>query len=173
MGFLKKLIVLVVLIGGGLWLYGRQLPREHSITSSIILVAPIDSVFGLIRAVGSQAAWWYDVKSVRPLMGKKRESWEQNMGDQLVQFEVTMVVPGSRMVTTILNDEQQDWGGTWQYRVFTSSAGTEVQITEQGWVEAPLFRVFMKLRGESRTVDSFLSSLGAHFGEVVTPRHGS
>jgi hypothetical protein len=39
-------------------------------------------------------------------------------------------------------------------------------------VESPFFRVVMKLRGgPHRTLDSYLRSLGAHFGETVSPRH--
>jgi uncharacterized protein YndB with AHSA1/START domain len=171
-GFFKKLILLAVLIIGGLWFYGRKLPREHTIKSSIILVAPIDTVFKVIRNIDNQASWLSDVKSVRPLEGRPRESWEQNtVLDGLISLEVTSVSPPGRMVTTILNDDQQNWGGRWTYDVFTSAAGTEVAITEAGWVDPPLYRVYMKVRGQYRSLDSFLSSLGANFGEPVTPRH--
>jgi hypothetical protein len=53
-----------------------------------------------------------------------------------------------------------------------NASGTEVRITEEGWVDAPLVRVVMKLRGKYRVMDSYLRSLGAHFDESVSPRHG-
>ena len=104
---------------------------------------------------------------------------EQNLvAGGLVTLEVTLLSPPDRMVTTIIKGEEEGeddmkWGGKWKYHVYTGPSGTHVEITEEGWVDPPLYRVFMKARGQSRTVDSFLSSLGANFGEMVTPRHGN
>ena len=175
---MKKFILLIVVIGGGLWFYGRSLPREHTVTSSVtITTAKVDTVFSVVRLIGNQAMWWSDVRSVRRIVGRPRETFEQNMlVGGLVSVEVTSITPPGRMVTTIVanqesEDEAMGWGGRWRYEVFDSSAGTEVVITEEGWVDPPLFRVYMKLRGQYRTVDSFLSSLAAHFGEMTSPRH--
>lgn len=177
---MKKFLVVIVLLVGGLWFYGRSLPREHTIKSSITITAPVDTVFKVVRSIGNQPTWWSDVKSVRPLPGRRRESWEQNMGGGagLIALEVTSVNPGVGMVTTIITtaeeeDATQEWGGTWTYRVFQSASGTQIQITEEGWVDPPFFRIVMKLRGKYRTVDSYLTSLAAHFGEVATPRHAT
>lgn len=176
---MKKLLILVLLIGGGLWFYGRSLPREHTIESSITVTAPVDTVYKVVRSIGNQPIWWSDVKTVRVLPGRRRESWEQNMGGGmgLVAIEVTSENQGESMTTTIITtaEEQgseQQWGGTWRYRVSSTASGTRIQIIEDGWVESPFFRIVMKLRGRYRTVDSYLSSLAAHFGEVATPRHG-
>lgn len=173
MKFIKWLLILGVLGAGGAWLYGRAQPREHYVVSSITLVAPADSVWKVIRDIERSPTWWSDVRGVRRLTDKPRESWEQDMGAAgMVRMEITRVVPGRQMTTTILNDEQQDWGGTWTYDVVPTASGTELTITEEGWVDPPLGRAFMKLRGRYRTIDSFLRSLGAHFGEPVNPRHG-
>ncbi len=176
---MKLFILLAALIFGGLWFYGRGLPREHTITSTIVITAPVDTVFNVMRRIGNQAGWWSDVRSVRALVGRRRETWEQNMvaGD-LVTVEVTAVSPPSRMITTIVAGDEEgadelQWGGRWKYYVYAGPSGTHVEITEEGWVEPPLYRVFMKARGQSRTIDSFLTSLGAHFGEMVSPRHGT
>ncbi len=176
---MKKFLIVVVLLFGGLWYYGRSLPREHTIKTSITITAPVDTVFRVVRSIGGQAAWWSDVKSVRPLPGRRRESWEQNMGGGggLVALEVTSVNPGVSMTTTIITTDEeqagkQEWGGTWTYRVIQTTAGTKIEITEKGWVDPPFARLFMKIRGKYRTADSFLTSLAAYFGEVATPRHG-
>lgn len=178
---MKKLLIVALLLVGGLWFYGRSLPREHSIKSSVTITAPIDSVYRVVRSIGNQAVWWSDVKSVRALTGRRRESWEQNMGGGagLISLEVTSATPGASMKTTIItNSEEEDpanqqWGGTWSYRIFLTSSGTKVEITEDGWVDPPFMRIMMKLRGRYRTVDSYLSSLAAYFGETTSPRHGS
>ena len=172
MRFLKRLIIIVLVLGGGLYLYGRTLPREHTAASRITIVAPVDSVYAVIRNVGGSAAWWSDVKAVTRLNAKPRESWEQDMGSfGKVQVEVTSASPPNRLVTTILNDDQQDWGGTWTYDIVSSGSATEVTITEHGWVASPFFRVVSKLTGHHRTINSFLSSLAARFGDTASPRH--
>lgn len=173
MKFLTKLIVFAGILVGAVWVWGRTMPREHRASSTITLVAPADSVYRLVRDIGGQAAWWSDVRSVRKLTGQKRESWEQDMkGAGPVRLEVTSAIDGQRVITTILNDDQQDWGGGWTVDVERTAAGTEVTVTEQGFIEPALFRVVMKLRGgPHRTIDSYLRSLGAHFGETVSPRH--
>lgn len=172
--FLLKLALVGGLLLGVAWYYGRTQPREHRASSTITLVAPADTVWAVVRNIGESDEWWDDVRSVRRLLDKPRESWEQDMGMVgKVRISVTSEVWGERLVTTILNDEQQDWGGRWTYTITRSAAGTEVTITEDGWVEKPLFRVVARLMGSPyRTMDSFLRSLGAHFGEVVTPQHG-
>lgn len=177
---MKKFLIVAVLLVGGLWFYGRSLPREHEIRSSITITAPVDTVFKVVRSIGNQPVWWSDVKSVRALPGRRRESWEQNMGGGmgLVSIEVTSVNPGVGMTTTIITTEEegdgeQQWGGTWTYRVSQTASGTEVRIIEEGWVDPPFFRIVMKLRGKYRTVDSYLTSLAAHFDEVATPRHAA
>ncbi len=178
---MKKLLVVLILLVGGVWFYGRSLPRNHVVKSTVVLgTAGQDTVWKVIRAIGAQPTWWSDVKQVRPILGRRRETWEQNMGGAtgLITVEVTSVVDGERLVTTIVpNDvekpEEMAWGGKWSYRVYQSASGTTVQIIEEGWVDPPFFRVMMKLSGTYRTIDSYLSSLAAHFGEMATPRHGT
>ncbi len=174
MKFLIKFIaILAFLVLGGAYIYGTRLPREHVVTSSIVLVAPADTVFKVIRNVGNSATWWDDVKSVERITGVRGEQWREDMGPAgIIEVEVKKVVPGRTMEVHILNAEAQGWGGVWYYEVISSAAGTEVLLTEEGFVDSPIFRTLMKLRGKYRTIDSYLSSLGAHFGEVATPRHG-
>lgn len=173
MKFLKRLLILAVLVVGGLWLYGRSLPREHVASSTVTLVAPADSVYKLLRNFSAHPAWWSDVKSSTRIQGRSKETWEEDMGPAgTIQMEISREVVGRQFVATILNETQQDWGGEWTYDIVTTGAGTEVTITETGWVESPLFRVGAKLMGKYRTIDGLLRSLADHFGEVATPRHG-
>lgn len=173
MGFLKKLIILVLVLAGGTYLYGRSLPREHVARSTIVLVAPADTVYALIRNVGGTPTWWSDMKSARRLSGYPRETWEENMGATgILNIEITQANPPRQLVTTIVDTEEAGWGGTWTYDVASSATGTELTITEEGYIDSPIFRVMMKFIGVHRTMDSYLRSLGAHFGEPVNPRHG-
>ena len=172
MRFLGKLAIVGALILGVLWIYGRSMPRDHVASSTITLVAPPEAVYAAIRNIEGTPRWWSDVNAVRRLTGKRRESWEQDMrGAGPVQIEVTSFIEGQRVVTTILNDDQQDWGGSWTHVVRVSGSLTEVTVTEKGWIKRPLSRVMMRVRGgPHRTLDSYLKSLGALFGETVSPR---
>ncbi len=174
MKFLIKLVMVgMFVVLGGAYLFGRRLPREHVVTSTIVLVAPVDTVFNLMRNIEASPQWWSDVKAVERITGAPKESWREDLGAMgSIEIEVTSVSPGRAMTVTILNAEEQGWGGTWYYEIDNTPSGTEVTITEEGFVDSPVFRTLMQLRGKYRTIDSYLSSLGAHFGESATPRHG-
>jgi uncharacterized protein YndB with AHSA1/START domain len=171
--FLKWVVILGVVVGGGAWVYGRGLPQEHVAVSTVVLVAPVDTVWRVIRNIEATPRWWPDMKSARRAQGYPRETWEQQMGAAgTLKVEITSALPGRNMITTIVDTEGQGWGGVWTYEVAATAAGTEVTIIEEGWVDAPILRVVMKWRGKHRTMDRYLRSLGAHFGEMVTPRRG-
>lgn len=173
MKFLIKLVMVVMfLVLGGAYLYGSRLPREHTVTSNLLLVASADTVFKVIRNIEASPTWWNDVVAVERIKGAPKESWREDMGIMgNIEIEVSRVSPGRSMEVSILNAEKQGWGGTWYYEVRDTPSGTEVTITEEGWIDSPIFRTLMQLRGKHRTIDSFLASLGAHFAESATPRH--
>ena len=159
-----------MLVVGGVWWYGRSLPREHRLSSVITLVQPHDTVWRVVRSVGSYYVWWDDVKATRRLEFP-RESYEQNLGAAgMLSEEIVREEPPRRFVTRILNLNQKNFGGTWTYSVRPTDSATEVMITEDGWIESPFYRVVARVRGHRRRMNSFLGSLGAHFGETVTPR---
>lgn len=172
---LGKLLLVLLFVVGAAWFYGSRQPREHISRSTITLVTAPEPVFKTIRDIERQPTWWLDVRSVTRITNHKREAWEQDMGSfGKVRIEVTSEWPGERLVTTILNDQQKDWGGKWTYIIRPNASGTQVTIIEEGWVDQPLFRVMMKLSGgPHRTMDSYLRSLGAVFGETVNPIHDS
>ena len=88
-----------------------------------------------------------------------------------MSMEFTQVRPPARLVTEIVTDEKSQWGGVWTYELASNGTGTEVTITEEGWIKSPIFRVMMKVMGTHRTMDGVLKHLGAKFGEQVSPEH--
>ena len=172
MGFLKKLLVVVVLLAAGVYLAGMSMPREHSASSRVQLTAPRDSVWAVLRAFGDYPKWHPDFKS--SVKGERRdghEVWVQDVGGMTMTVEFLEIHPPSNLVTEIVTDEKSQWGGVWTYDLVANGAGTEVTITEDGWVKSPFFRVMMKLMGTHSTMDGGLKHLGARFGEQVTPEH--
>lgn len=174
MKWIKRLVIVALLVCGGIYLKGRSMPREHTATSKIVLITAPDSVFEVARDFAKQGSWWSDLKGVQKIAGRPRESWEQDFGsDGKMEIEVTRVIPGRRIVTTILNETQQDWGGVWTLEIEATAAGTEVRITEEGWIESPFFRALSPLMGgHYKTMDSYLRSLGRRFGQLAAPTHG-
>jgi len=172
MRFLKKLILLIVVLVAAVYAAGRSMPREHSASSRIQLTAPRDSVWTVLRAFGDYPKWNTDFKSSvkgEPVSG--HEVWVQDVGGMTMSVALTEVRPPSRLVSEIVTDEKSQWGGVWTYELATTGAGTEVTITEDGWVKSPFFRVMMKAMGTHRTMDGMLKHLGVRFGEQVTPEH--
>jgi hypothetical protein len=171
-GILKKLLLLLVVLVAGVYAAGLSMPREHTATSRIQLTASRDSVWSVLRNFGDYPKWHSDFTS--SVKGERRnghETWVQEAGGQSMTVELTDIRTPSRIVSEIVTDEKSAWGGTWTYELAANGSGTEVTITEEGWVKSPVFRVFMKLRGTHSTMDALLRSLGAKFGEQVTPEH--
>jgi len=172
MRFLKRLIIIVVVLCALVYGGGMTLPREHVASSRIQLTAPHDSVWAVLRAFGDYPKWDADFKSsVRGESRSGHETWVQDVGGMAMTIEVLQAQAPSKIVTEVVTDEKSAWGGVWTYAVVANGAGAEVTITEEGWVKSPPFRVMMKLMGVHSTMDGVLKHLGAHFGETVTPEH--
>ena len=170
--FIVRAIIALLALVGIVYGAGMTMPREHLASSRIQLTAPRDSVFAVLRAFGNYPRWNPDFKSsVRGQSRRGRETWVQEVGGMTMSVEFKTVEAPSRMVTEVVTDEKSDWGGVWTYDLVANGSGTEVTITEDGWIKSPLFRVMMKAKGTHSTMDGVLKSLGARFGEQVTPEH--
>lgn len=170
---LRRLAVLAVLGGGLVYYYGSRLPREHRAQSFAVLTVSPDTVFDVIRNIEATPTWWPTLRSATRVRDARRETWEQNIGaGGIIRLEVTRVDPGRLMVTTIVDADENGWGGTWTYEIVGSGGTTQITITEDGYVNNPIARAVMKWMGHHRTLDSYLRALGGVFGEPVTPRHG-
>jgi hypothetical protein len=85
-----------------------------------------------------------------------------------IPLQVTEAVPPRRLVTRIA-DPNLPWGGTWTTEITLTSGGSVVRITEDGYVNNPLFRFMARfIFGYASTLDSYMKSLGEKFGEQVT-----
>ena len=172
MRFLVRVIVGLLVLAAIGYGVGMSMPREHTVASRIQLTTPRDSVWAVLRAFGDYPKWDKDFKSsVRGTSRSGRELWVQDVGGMTMSVEFKSVQAPSRMVTEIVTDEKSDWGGVWTYDLVANGSGTEVTITEEGWIKSPFFRVMMKAMGTYSTMDGVLKALGARFGEQVTPEH--
>jgi uncharacterized protein YndB with AHSA1/START domain len=153
-----------------LWLIGALLPRSHHATSRIRLMHPPAMVFAVLRNQAEVPGWWPEVKRVPDQVGQER--WRQTLGNG---FTMTLIVaesePPLRLRTVIDAEPGAAFGGAWIYQLTPAGEGTEVEITEEGWIASAFFRVLARLMGPHRTLDSYLTALARRFGEPAKPVH--
>ena len=72
---------------------------------------------------------------------------------------------------TVIEDTGAPFGGEWIYRITPEGAGSVLEVTEEGWVSNPVFRVVSRLVGYHRTMDSYLAALARRLGATSRPEH--
>jgi hypothetical protein len=151
---------------------GLLMPREHTASSRVTLTSAPAQVWPIVRDLSSLVGTWSDLKRVRRVADADgREVWEQNAGGFEMRMIVEEVTEPTRMLTRIDAPPGAAFGGTWTYQVEPAGAGTQVTITENGYVSNPIFRVMMAAMGVHRTADGYLRALGKKLGEEVTAEH--
>jgi uncharacterized protein YndB with AHSA1/START domain len=151
---------------------GFSLPREHRATSSVLLQAPPERVWEIVRDPGALRGVWPELEAARRLPDRDgKEIWEQKAGGFDMRLIVEDAVPPGRLVTRIDAEADAPFGGTWTYELRPQAGGTLVRITEDGWVGNPLFRVVMRAMGVHRTLDGYLTALTTRLGEDAVPEH--
>ena len=169
---LKAIVAIVVAMGalvGVVALLGNQLPVGHVASRYVMIGAPIDVVFSTITEFEA-AASWRDLKSVTvtkdPESGRQRVTEESSSGP--ITMEVEQLVPPKRLVMRIVDESA--FGGAWAYALEPQGNATRITITEHGEVYNPVFRFVGKyIMGYTRTIDSYLMSLGRKLGSEVVP----
>lgn len=154
-------------------LVGSRLTSNHRSASRILLSHPQAMVWAVIRNLQDLPTWWPELKKIERLPDQVgRERWKQTLGNNVT---MTMIVVESaaptRMRTMIDAEPGAAFGGSWLYELVPSGEGTEVRITEEGWISDPFFRVFARIIGYHRTIDSYLRALAGRFGETARPSH--
>ncbi|HKP36929.1 MAG TPA: SRPBCC family protein [Pyrinomonadaceae bacterium] len=160
-------IGLVVLV---ISLIGWRLPKEHSASRSVLIHKTPDSVYAVARDFASMPKWRSDVSEVQVTKGADgRVHFREDGSNGPVNYELEEDVAGQRMVTRI-TDTDLGYSGKWTYVFTPEGPNTRVTITEDGVVTNVIFRFLSGYAfGHTATMDTYLKSLGKHFGETVKP----
>jgi uncharacterized protein YndB with AHSA1/START domain len=153
---LAGILILIVVIGS-------LLPQKHSVSRSITLHHPADSVWALISG---QPTWRADVTSYQELLPHDgHRMWrETDKHGQTITFEAVESVPPRRLVTQIA-DAKLPFGGSWVYEIVPAGDSCTLTITENGEVYNPLFRFVSRfIIGQTATIDRYLDALKAKLG---------
>ena len=73
--------------------------------------------------------------------------------------------PPRRLVTRVTAAER-NFGGTWTILLTPTAEGSDVTVTEDGWVANPIFRFMSRyVMGHHATMDALLTSVAKTLGE--------
>lgn len=162
-GVLVALAAVMVLVG-------LTLPKTHSVSRSIRLASPPDSVWALVRTFGAYADWWPDVERMERLPDRDgHEVWNQVTGMGAVPLALVEIDAPRRLVARIAADDL-GFGGTWTYVVAADGDGASLTITEDGEISNPFFRVMTRFfLGYSATIESYQRAAAARLGAASAP----
>jgi len=161
---IAALVAVVVIIG-------LVLPRDHVASVTAKIAAPPAAVWAAIVQPEAFPTWRGDVSRVEMLTSTANgPSWREHTRNGALTMGVEQSDPPRRVVTRIL-DQNLPYGGTWEYDIAPDGASdSRVTITERGWVSNPIFRfVSRSIMGHTSSMETYLRSLGKHFGGEPTP----
>lgn len=155
-----------------LWLIGSRLPRSHHATSRIRLTQPPEAVWPVVRSLETVSGWWPEVKrSVRLADQAGLQRYQHTLDNFAMILLVTEDQPPQLLRTTIDSPPGAPFGGSWIYDLTPSGTGTVIQVTEEGWIDNPFFRLMAGIMGFHRTLDSYLTALAKHMGDAANLEH--
>jgi hypothetical protein len=156
MKWLLMLLVVLVCIGVVMWTIGSRLPREHNATVRGTFSASPDSVWTLIADPIAAASWRSDLTKVERINAPGTAlSWREHSRSGAIAYMMVEQTPRSSQITRI-TDTSLPYGGQWEFTLAERDGGSELTITERGFVVPPLFRLL------SRYVFGYTSSLKAY-----------
>lgn len=145
---------------------GAALPREHIATGSIHVPMSAEKIWQDVRNVSMLSSWRPTITGVECLAGPEDAptSWIEHSGGNAIKLKVEQSEAPQKLETRI-DDPNLPFGGTWTIELRPAADGTQVRITEHGFVKSPLFRFVAKfLIGHSSTLRNYLRDLGAKYG---------
>jgi hypothetical protein len=163
---LLGLVALVVLVA----LVGALLPRDHVATRAAVFRQTPAVLFATIRDFAAQPGWRTDIKSIELLPPDHGAvSFRETSRQGAVTYRIVEELSGEKLVLEIA-DEALPYGGRWIFALRPVASGTELRITENGFVKNVIFRCLARfVFGYTATMESYLRDLGKKFGEPVTP----
>ena len=147
---------------------GALLPRNHTAIASVELDSAAEEVWALISDIEGTAAWRPGVESVTRIDDRDgRAAYEEINEFGAIRYVVERQDPPHTLITRIIDND--DFGGTWTYRIEPASGGCRLAITEDGEIMNLMFRfltyfVFgyeQTMQGYLQAVSEQLSNAGA------------
>ena len=167
-GGISALVILVALI------IGLLQPVKHSVTRSIHLNQTPEAVFAVLDNSTDLPNWSSGIAKVERLAdrnGKPAIRCQLKWGGMQMIMTQLEHTPPSRMVVAMSKDGGPTYG-TWTYQIAADDTGCHVNLTEDGEIKNPLFRLMARIRGLDANVTQTLRDLAKKFGETAPIRTG-
>lgn len=159
-------VVALVLAMAGI---GATMEPSHVAARQAVYARSPDELWDVITRFDRTPSWRTDVDAIELESGDPIRFVE--MGPQgPLPLEVTEQERPRRLVLTAA-DPSLPFSGTWTFELQPTDGGTRLTITERGTIDNPLFRFMARLfMDPSATATTYLTDLGRHLGEDVTPQ---
>jgi hypothetical protein len=170
---MKKIMRWILLVVGGLvglillmTLIGACLPKDHVAVRTLTLPQAPEAVWQVVTDFAQQPKWFSEVTRAERLPDQNgRARWRETFGgDMEATLEVIEEKPPQRMVRKIVGDDLP-FGGQWEYDIKPHTNGSQITVTERGFVNNPFFRFMSRfVFGHTATIETYLKNLAAKFG---------
>jgi membrane-associated PAP2 superfamily phosphatase len=128
----------LMLVVAGIAAIGSLLPRNHKASRTLRLTLPPADVW--------------------PVLIQATEASD-------VPVDVLERDPPRRLVTRV-TEKEKNFGGTWTITIAPTPSGSDVTITEDGWVANPIFRFASRfIIGHHATMDALLKQVAKTLDE--------
>lgn len=169
MRVLLRILIALLILAGGVWLYARSLPAHTTHTRSITLEKTTpEAVFALLMDVQNMPKWQSNMEKIEvlpPIDGKEatRQTFKGNMSMTIMTSEST---PPTHLVRSMI-DEGGPFSGSWTYEITPAASGSHIELTEKSTVPNPFFRLMVKFFGPTKYLDEHLRDIAKNFGETA------
>jgi len=160
---------------GVLWAAGASLPRTHVVALSARLKASPTEVWHAVTDFEDAPSWRPDLASVT--LGQTEDGHPtyvevDNRGRRVAYEVVEARFPDDLVVA--ITTANLGYGGSWSFSIHPDGDGTDLVITERGFVRSALGRAMDRyLGGRGASLRRYLGALGTKIGEPITPREVS
>lgn len=163
---------IVVLACVAVYFMASSLPREHRASSTIEVAATPEELWPLVADLEGQAEWSEMIHSVdvsETADGQKLYTQMTDMGP--LPLVVVLSEEPERFKTEI-HGTDMGWGGTWDWTIEPTDAGSRMTIVEEGWIENPVFKFLSHYVMEPHeAMDSVLTLIAREVGSDSMPTH--
>jgi uncharacterized protein YndB with AHSA1/START domain len=148
------------------WGVGMLLPKGHVASRTLRLNQPPEEVWRVLTDYAAMPSWRGDLRSVERLPDRDGHGvWKEILKNGFeIPLETTEESPPQRLVRRI-TDPKLPFGGRWIHEIRLEAGGSELTLTEEGEVYQPIFRLVSRFTSQAATIEQFLRSLAAKFGE--------
>jgi len=167
------ILLVVLLVVLFVYRIALMVPRNHSATVRARYAQRPEEIWKAITDIDGLRDWRADLKSVeRQPDIDGRPAWIEHSRHGKLPFEVVEWDPPRKLVTRIADDDNQlPFGGSWTWMIRPVSDGSELTISEKGFIRPALFRLMTRyVFGYTRTMKQMMRALGDKFGETTEPK---